>query len=111
MGSILCNFLLKHFPKDIKKKNEKVDDKEENKEIIKKFDSVFDEGDIQGIDVSFSVFGLRNLLYDCYNPTIEIKLTGQNEDEEYIKEIKLPNPEDDFLQQDLDWCRKNPNFN
>lgn len=70
MGSILCNFMLKHYPKDLKKKLEKVDDNEKHIEIKDKFESIFDLDDEKIINVSLSVFGLRNLMFDCYKPRI-----------------------------------------
>ena len=35
VGSILCNFLVKFYPKDMKKKFEKIDDKPEHQELAR----------------------------------------------------------------------------
>jgi len=70
VGSILCNFLVKYYPKDMKKKFEKVDEKIEHKELVKKFKAITKEFIDEKINISLSVFGLRNLLFECYEPEI-----------------------------------------
>lgn len=71
MGSILANFFLKHYPKNLKKKKEKVDGKHE--EIVSKFKSILRPR--TKVDLKFSLFGLRNLINAAIKPEITIGLT------------------------------------
>ena len=111
VGSILCNFLVKFYPKDMKKKNEKIDDKEEHINLWDKFTSITELLDSK-INISFSVFGIRNLLFECYDPKIEVYLTNDLEKKNMkIIPIKKLEQEDEMYDEDVQNLDKfNPNF-
>ena len=58
-----------------------------------------------------SVFGLRNLVHDCFDPEIHVCLTDDTEKEQIIKLPDLSKYEEEMFEEDiqvLDKC--NPNF-
>ena len=71
VGSILANFFLKHYPKNLKKKKEKVDEK--HREIIDKFKNILKPR--TKVDLKVSLFGLRNLINAAIKPEITIGLS------------------------------------
>ena len=84
MGSILANFFLKHYPKNLKKKKEKVDDKQQD--VIAKFNSILKARETK-IDLRFSLFGLRNLISAAIKPEVTIGLTDDRshlEDKDHV---------------------------
>ena len=99
VGQVLANFHIEFYPKDPKKRDEKIDDSDRHKELVEMFKKL--TRDRCKVNLSFSLFAIRNLAQKAIKPIVTVKLTLDENDTDpqdlkFTKVIKLVKDEGDL---------------
>ena len=87
VGSVLCNFLLKSYPKVTTKEKKKGYVNKEHEILISEFSEVFEKH--YKVNINLGVVGLRNLVKAAIDPVITIRLTSGIDNKDQPEAIQI----------------------